>query len=196
MVLKGGGSPEQKAIRGGFLLGSISNNVGDVTMDHDGEDLLWNIIKQIGVCMVTTKAHNQLRARPMHAKPDREEGCVWFITDTKGTKDDEITADPNVCLAFADPKSGSYASISGRGQVVRDVPKIRQLWDGEAAAWWPEGPDDDSVCLLRVEPERGEFWDRPANSLVVGFMLAAARATGKPPSLGESRKVTLTEAPG
>jgi general stress protein 26 len=165
-------------------------------MDREGEDHLWKIIEQIGVCMVTTRAQTKLRARPMYAKPDRDEGCVWFITDTSGAKDEEITADPNVCLAFADPKANSYASISGRGQLVRDLSKIRELWDREAAAWWPAGPDDPKVRVLKVEPEWGEFWDRPASSIVVAFKLAAARATGRPPSLGESQKVSLNETRG
>ena len=33
-----------------------------------------------------------MRARPMHAIPDRDAGCIWFITDTRGAKDDEIAA--------------------------------------------------------------------------------------------------------
>ena len=48
-------------------------------------------------------------------------------------------------LGFADPKANSYASISGRGPLVRDLSKIRELWDREATAWWPAGPDDPKV---------------------------------------------------
>jgi general stress protein 26 len=38
----------------------------------------------------------------MRAIPDQEAGCLWFITDQRGTKDEEIAAAPDVCLAFAD----------------------------------------------------------------------------------------------
>jgi hypothetical protein len=56
--------------------------------------------------------------------------------------------------------------------------------------WW-DGPDDPNVCVLRVQPLTAEFWDGPASAAVTAFEFAKARLTGKPPNLGENRKVTV-----
>jgi hypothetical protein len=57
--------------------------------------------------------------------------------------------------------------------------------------WWPGGPNDPDVCLLRIEPFTAELWDGPASSVVTAFEFAKAKLTGEEPKLGENRKVTV-----
>ena len=61
---------------------------------------VWEIIAKAGICMMTTHFSDGLRARPMEARPDKDEGVIFFLTDIRGLKDDEVESDPNVCLAF------------------------------------------------------------------------------------------------
>jgi len=42
-----------------------------------------------------------------------------------------------------------------------------------------------------VTAERAEFLDMRGNSIIIGLKLAAARLSGKPPDLPESRKVGM-----
>src|SRR3712207_7360015 len=44
--------------------------------------------------------------------------------------------------------------------VVDDPAKKRELWNSAVEAWFPQGPDDDSVVLLKVEADSAEYWDR------------------------------------
>jgi general stress protein 26 len=158
----------------------------DAQIEH-----VWTLAEEIGICMLTTSSGGIMRARPMHALLDREGGCVWFITDQRGAKDQEIEADPDVCLAFADPRSNTYVSITGRAEITRDVAKAEELWSNEAQAWWPRGPGDPSVRVLRVTADRAEFWDTRGNSITVALKLTAARISGNPPDLGENKKVRM-----
>jgi general stress protein 26 len=158
----------------------------DSEIDH-----VWNLVDKIGACMLVTFSGRGLRARPMHALPDREAGCLWFITDQRGAKDEEIKAAPDVCLAFADTKSNSYLSITGHAEALRDVARATALWSNEAQAWWPQGPTDPDVRVLRVIPDNAEYWDTRGNSIMVALKLAAARVSGHPPDLGENSKVRL-----
>jgi general stress protein 26 len=161
-------------------------------ISRDSEiDEVWNLADKIKACMLVTISGREMRARPMHALPDREAGCLWFITDQRGAKDDEIKAAPNVCLAFADINSNSYLSITGHAEVLRDVAKAAALWSTEAQAWWPQGPTDPDVRVLRVNPENAEYWDARGNSILDALKLAAARVSGHPPDLGENRKVQM-----
>jgi general stress protein 26 len=128
---------------------------------------VWNLADKIGACMLVTMSGRGLRARPMHALPDREGGCLWFITDKRGAKHDEIKAAPDVCLAFADTRSNGYLSITGHAEVLHDVAQATALWSNEAQAWWPKGPNDPEVRVLRVIPENAEYWDTRGNSIIV-----------------------------
>jgi general stress protein 26 len=74
---------------------------------------------------------------------------------------------------------------------LHDVAKIRELWSTEAQAWWPKGPADPDVRVLRVVPDSAEYWDTRGNSMIVALKLAAARLSGNPPDLGENEKVRL-----
>jgi general stress protein 26 len=154
-------------------------------------DHVWDIADTMTTCMLTTLSAGRLRSRPMHAIPDREDGCVWFITDDRGAKDAEIKAAPDVCLAFADTRSNTYLSMTGHAEMLRDATKAGQLWSSEAQAWWPKGPTDPNVRVLRVVPDSAEYWDTRGNSITVALKLAMARMAGKPPHLGENEKVQL-----
>jgi general stress protein 26 len=154
-------------------------------------DRVWEIMEDISVCMVATHAGGKIRSRPMHAIPDRDEGGVYFVTDTRGAKDDEIAAAPDVCLAFADIGDNTYLSVTGRAEIIRDPAKAEELWSTEAQAWWPRGPRDPSVRVLRVLPEQAEYWDTRGNSITVALKLVAARVSGREPDLGENKKVSV-----
>jgi Pyridoxamine 5'-phosphate oxidase like len=70
---------------------------------------IWDIAERIGTCMLTTHMGDRLRSRPMHAIIERRAGCLWFITDQRGAE--EIKAQPDVCLAFADIGSNTFLSL-------------------------------------------------------------------------------------
>jgi general stress protein 26 len=162
-----------------------------MTTESNQIDHIWKIAEKIGTCMLTTRSADGIRSRPMHAILDRNTGCLWFITDQRGAKDDEIKAAPEVCLAFADTGSNTFLSMTGRAEVVHDATKARELWSGEAQSWWPKGPSDPQVRVLRVVPDIAEYWDTRGNSIIVALKLAAARLSGHPPDLGENKKVRL-----
>ncbi len=158
---------------------------------QDQIDRVWDIVEDVGVGMLTTQFHGGLRARPLEPRPDRAAGIVWFLTDVRSTKDDEVAAAPDVGLVIIDADDNAYLSITGRAQVVRDIAIARRFWKETDAMWWT-GPDDPNLCLLRVEPHTAELWDGPANAAVAAFEFVKARLTGDEPNLGENRKVTVT----
>jgi hypothetical protein len=53
-------------------------------------DRVWDIIKLVGVCMLTTRFAGGLRARPLQSRPDRDAGVIWFVTDLRSAKEYEI----------------------------------------------------------------------------------------------------------
>ena len=157
----------------------------------DNIDRVWDIIEKVSVCMLTTQFVGGLRARPLEARPDRDAGLIFFVTDIHSAKEDEIEATPDVGLVFIDSNDKAYLSITGRARVMRDADKTKVAWRKTDEVWWPGGPNNPDVCLLRIEPFTAELWDGPASAAVAAFEFAKARLTGEEPKLGENRKVTV-----
>jgi len=153
-------------------------------------DRVWDIIEKVGVCMVTTQFAGGLRARPLEARPDRQAGLIFFVTDVRSSKEDEIEAVSDVGLAFIASGDNAYLSITGRASVVRDAEMTNRYWRKTDGVWWT-GPNDPNVCLLRIEPLTAELWDGPASAVVTAFEFAKAKLTGEEPKVGQNRKVTV-----
>ena len=90
---------------------------------------------------------------------DRDAGIIWFVTDVRGAKDDEIGAAHDIGLVFIDEADHVYLSITGRAFVTRVFPQTKSIWRKTDDAWFTSGPDDPNVRLLRVERVTGELWD-------------------------------------
>jgi len=158
--------------------------------EQDKTKRVWDIIEKVGVCMLTTQFGGGLRARPVEARPDREAGLIWFVTDLRSGKEHEIEAEHDVGLVFIDPADKAYLSLTARAEVQRDHAKAADIWKSTDSLWW-NGPDDPNVCVLRVRPITAELWDGPSSKAVAAFEFAKARLTGAKPNLGENRKVTV-----
>lgn len=136
---------------------------------------VWEIIEKVRVGMLTTQFSGGLRARPLEARADRDAGVIWFVTDVRGAKDDEIGAAHDIGLVFIDEGDGVYLSITGRAFVTRDTTQTKNLWKKADDAWFPSGPDDPNVRLLCIEPITAELWDGPSSAAGVAFEFANKR---------------------
>ena len=146
---------------------------------------VWDIIEKAGVGMLTTQFAGGLRARPLEARADRDAGLIWFVTDVRGAKDDEIGAAHDIGLVFMEEGSGAYLSITGRASVTRDSAKAKEIWKKSDNIWLPGGASDPNARVLCVEPITAELWDGPSSAAGAAFEFAKARSTG------EKRKVTV-----
>ncbi len=73
---------------------------GEIAMgDQNDIARVWDILESNSIGMLTTQFSGGLRARPLDARPDREAGAIFFVTDVRGHKDDEIAARPDVALS-------------------------------------------------------------------------------------------------
>ena len=93
----------------------------------DDEQRVWDILEKSSVGMLTTRFAGGLRARPLDARPDRKAGAIFFITDVRGLKDDEIAAAPGVCFTVVDANDKAFLSITARAAVLNDSGARRQI---------------------------------------------------------------------
>ncbi len=142
-------------------------------------DRIWELMSSISFCMLSNWNGEHLHSRPMGAMVRREENAIYFFTDVRAHKDDEIARYPQVCLAFAHPGSQKYVSVSGRAEILRDKAKLHELWAVPAKAWW-DSPENPNVRLIKVVPDEAECWDAPGN-IISGLRIAFSIMRGHPP---------------
>jgi general stress protein 26 len=158
-------------------------------MDDEAADVdrVWKLIADIPVAMVVTREGQHMRARPMAARPARDEGAIEFLTDVDAPKAHEIRRDETICLALADNKTQKYVSITGRAEIIDDRERVEKIWSIYDKAFWPD-KNDPRIRILRVTPESAEFWEG-AGTVVTAVKLVAAMASGERMNIGENEKV-------
>ena len=152
---------------------------------------LREMIKDIDLCMLTTvDESDDLHSRPMSLNGDvDEEGNLWFFTSSNSHKASEIERTPNVNVSFIDSRRQHYVSISGMAELVHDKEKIKELWKPVLKAWFPDGPDQPDVALLKVTVKKAEYWDGPSSTIAQAISFVSAIITGKQVEFGENKKL-------
>jgi len=148
------------------------------------------IIKKTKFATVTTRTvEGELVSRPLAVLEHDFDGTVWFFTADPSPKADDVRNDPHVNVAYID--GASVVSLAGTATISRDQERIDQWWNPWAESWFPNGKDDPSVALLKVEATSAEYWhvDKPA--IVRAFEVAKALATKTAPDVGDNRTVEL-----
>ena len=137
------------------------------TWDQAETRRIAELIKDIDICMLVTRANGTVRGRPMsnNRRVDYD-GDSWFFSYRDTPKLREIDADPNVELAYVGTDKGAWVSIEGTAEVIEDDDRKRELWEDSLEAWFSEGPDDDKVVLLKVSANRIHAWADGHETLV------------------------------
>lgn len=122
-------------------------------MSDDPRDLA-TLLGAYRIALLTTRgAQGHLRCRPMTMRQKVRGEEIWFATALASTKCKDLEADPRCALALFDAKDGTTLSISGRGEILRDRNLALALWDPSWTRWFPGGPAQRGLALLRVIPE-------------------------------------------
>ncbi|RYJ02687.1 MAG: general stress protein [Acetobacteraceae bacterium] len=165
--------------------------------DAEAKRKVWEMVKDVEVTMMVTEGGDgHLRGRPMRAVNKEFDGVLWFFASAGSAVTDETRADGRVLLAYSDPSSQNYVSISGTATVVRDQAKQKALWSEPMRVWFPGGAEDPKIELIRVECEGAEYWDSPSSTLVHAYGYLKAVTTGEPPHPGENDKVDFSKKAG
>ncbi len=149
------------------------------------------LTEKIDFCMLTTIDNGHLRSRPMSTQQFEENGEIWFFTSSRSHKVGELAKDNRVNLSYAKPDDSTYVSISGRGELVNDKAKMKELWSPILKAWFPDGLDDPDLTLLNIEVEQAEYWETTSGKIVQLLGFVKALATGQEADWGENRKIDL-----
>ena len=155
--------------------------------DDESKTKVLDLIKEVDFALLGTRegGTGAMHARPMAFRAAEFDGYLWFFTKKDSRKVREISANPETLLCFADPKNQNYVSVTGKTDVVSDRGKVKELWTEIYRTWFPNGPEDPNIVLLRVQIEHAEYWDTPSSLMVHAYGYVKAVTTGKPPKVGD-----------
>jgi general stress protein 26 len=150
---------------------------------------LQGLLEEFDVAMLATRTpEGRLRARPMALAEVEPDGTLWFLTDRRSGKVEELRQDDHVLVTMQ--SRAKFVSLSGTVAPTEDRQRVARLWRAEWQAWFPGGKDDPNLVLLRVDGQAGEYWDNSGTG-GVKYLVEVGKAlfTGTRPDVAGDPKV-------
>lgn len=155
-----------------------------------------DLIRHIRIALLTTfDRDGTFHTRPVQTLGVEDRGTLWFFTDVQSGKASELRTDVRISLGYADTAAHRYVAVSGVGTVRSDPEKAQELWQVEQRAYYPQGPDDQRLGLLKVEIERAEYWIAPGRASYLYAALKAAATGTAAGVIGENKQVRRRRPP-
>lgn len=155
----------------------------------EGTRKVADLIKGHRIAMLTSIGRDgTLLSRPMALQEVEFDGDLWFFAERDSRKVANVHTNPQVNVTVG--SATTWVSLTGTAVVVDDADKKRELWNEAVKAWYPDGPDDDGLVLLKVVADSAEYWDTPGR-LATLISYAKARVTGERYDGGENARVDM-----
>ncbi|MGV3710541.1 MAG: pyridoxamine 5'-phosphate oxidase family protein [Gemmatimonas sp.] len=147
--------------------------------------------------LVTIAEDGAIVSRVMASQKRRPDVDMWFVSTIEDEKIDEIRANPEVNISYVNTSSRDWISVSGTAVVNTDRATIREHYQPDWKAWFPDeggdrngGPDDPRIALIEVDAHRVTYFKNTDSKPVALFKVLRAMATGNPPDFGTSKTFT------
>ncbi|MDO5662029.1 MAG: pyridoxamine 5'-phosphate oxidase family protein [Brachybacterium sp.] len=134
------------------------------------------------VMLTTANAGGKLVSHPMVIQEVTDDADLYFFVGLQGDQADALQAGSQLNVAAAE--SGSWLSVSGRGEFVDNRAKLEELWNDEASAYFPGGLKDPNLGLMRVTTDSAQFWGLPGGKVAGIAQIVKARVSGERTSGG------------
>jgi len=159
---------------------------------HPSADLtkLGELIEGVEVAMLTTHAADgSMVSRPLQTLQFEASGDLVFFTAADSRKLAELAANPDVNLAYANPKKQIYVSVRGTARTDRDRATIDALWSPVQSVFFPGGKNDPNLVVLRVRVRDAAYWESAGNFIARALDFAKGMMSHDPRDLGKSGKL-------
>ena len=110
------------------------------------------IMTAAGTCaLITLDKEGRPRARAMAPFLPENDFTVWFGTNSKSRKVNQIKNDSRVTLYYLDDDASGYVMIQGEAELVNDKKEKEKRWKDEWEAFYPNRPE--GYLLIKVTPK-------------------------------------------
>ncbi|MCS5713765.1 pyridoxamine 5'-phosphate oxidase family protein [Herbiconiux sp. CPCC 205716] len=153
-------------------------------------ETLAGLVKDFRFAMLTTvDDQGRLVAHPLTVQEAEFDGDLWFIVGAHASALQNLQVNPTAGVTLS--SNDSWVSLTGTAAEVADQAKVKELWSSTLEAWFPEGPDDPEVRLLKFSADGAEYWDSPGGRVATLFSFVKSKVTGEPYEGGDNAKLDL-----
>lgn len=135
-----------------------------------------------GIPMATLTAlspEGELESEPVLPLRMDEDGALWFFAHRISAARRPAALN----LSFTRTADATCVSVAGLGEPVIDLEAMRSLWRDTLRRWFPDGPGDAELTLLRLCPRSVRYWDA-VNGRMVRLLAPATMDAPGPAILG------------
>ena len=105
---------------------------------------------------------DQPRVRPVSPIVE-DDMSVWVTTFSTSRKVGQIKQNPKVCLAFVEQPNGEKSAILvGEAKIIDSPEEKKKVWKlatFNLSEHFPDGPESEKFCLLKIIIKKIEWWD-------------------------------------
>ena len=101
--------------------------------------------------LITLDSEGRPRVRVMDPFIPENDFTVWFGTNPKTRKVEQIKNNPKVTLYYLEPNGSGYVMLHGLAQLVNDQAEKDKRWKAEWEAFYPNKQDD--YLLIKISPQ-------------------------------------------
>lgn len=132
------------------------------------------------VMFTTINPDGSVNSRPMIVQDHEFDGSLWFFTRRSSSKVDSIVSDSRINIAFMDPGTNRYISMSGQAELIENEFVIKKMWSPKYEEWFAGGLKDPDLILIRFAVAHAEYWDTPHAEVVETFCLQGPPLSTRP----------------
>jgi general stress protein 26 len=148
------------------------------------------LIREFRFAMVTTvNTLGELVARPLTVQEAEFDGDLWFIVARDSHEVAELGVNPVAGVSFA--SNDTWVSLTGTAAQVDDQARVKEYWNPFVEAWFPDGPEDPNVTLVKFTASGAEYWDSPGGRIASVISFVKSKVTGSVGGGSENAKVNL-----
>jgi general stress protein 26 len=153
-----------------------------------------DLLAKFPIAFMVTATNAQVTARPIGVVGDHAafDGTLWFITDRRSRKVAAIAQGAATSLIFQNDDEGAYLHVRGRASVVDDADRVAELYTPVQRTWFPEGPDDPNLTLVRFDADEADYWEGHQSKVRLGLAFVKSVITGEPGKSGDAGVARLT----
>ena len=110
---------------------------------------------------------------PIPAMPDEEDWTIYLVTSSRSRKAAEIARSERLTLGYQHHPDRSYVVLSGHAALVAERSLVRARWHDAWRLYFPGGPEDPDVILVRFAVDCIELCMRGVSPEPFGIRYAA-----------------------
>ena len=171
-------------------LSDSSKKKTDEKTRQEKVDLAWKLMKDMRKGMLNTNDGSRVVGRPMALTQDEFNGKLYFFTDVRTNKVEQIHENSLVAVSFSNPGDDKYVHVDGSASIIKDQEMKDRYWSKVFELWYPEGKDASNVVLIEINVKNIEYWDSD-NFVSQAIEASRSMLKNERAELGDNEEVAL-----